>query len=186
MAPNDRWSGRPSSTSRASTMSPAHVPSTGRPSASSAPSGSRNSDESSSLLIVVDSPPGQDQRVERAELPGAYGRRPLRRRARRAPHDARETPPAAPARRSSLPDAAPGAATRTRRASDCPPRIRPPGAPHDRHQPRSASLTSRVSMSSPRIASPRPRETLATMLGVVEVRGGLDDRLGARRRVGRS
>src|SRR5204863_63669 len=31
------------------------------------------------------------------------------------------------------------------------------------HQPRSASFTSSVSISSPRIASPKPRETLATM-----------------------
>ena len=33
MAPNDSWSGRPSSTSRASRIMPAHVPNTGRPSA---------------------------------------------------------------------------------------------------------------------------------------------------------
>src|SRR4051794_24059697 len=32
-----------------------------------------------------------------------------------------------------------------------------------RHQPRSASFTSSLSISAPRIASPRPRDTLATM-----------------------
>ena len=56
------------------------------------------------------------------------------------------------------------------------------------HQPRVSSswLSDRASaVEMPTIASPRPGETRARMLGVLEVRRRLDDRLGARRRIAR-
>ena len=52
------------------------MPSTGRPSASNAPSGSRTSEESSSLLIVVDSPPG---RISASSAAETFGRTDLHR-----------------------------------------------------------------------------------------------------------
>ena len=112
--------------------------------------------------IVVDSPPGRIERVERAELLGRA-------------HVDGSTPSASSASRCSR-NAPCSASTPTFSLE----------ASRHRYQPRSASFTSRASISSPRIASPRPRDTLATMVGVGEVRGGLDDRLGHRRRVGRS
>ena len=130
-------------TSRASTISPAHVPSAGRPSRSAlGAAASRSPDESSSLLIVVDSPPGRTSASSAGEL---LGRAHLDRvDAERVEHlsDARGTRPAARGRRPSWPGGL---------------------RDHAAHQPRSASLTSSVSISSPRIASPSPRDTLATM-----------------------
>ncbi len=58
ITPSGCWSARPSTTSRASTISPAHTASAGMPSQSASRSGVRSPDESSSLSTVVDSPPG--------------------------------------------------------------------------------------------------------------------------------
>ena len=61
----------------------------------------------------------------------------------------------------------------------------PPAAERLTYQPRSASRCgcARSSTLMPTMASPRPRETLATIGRVVVEGGGLDDRLGALRRV---
>ena len=76
ITPSGGWSGRPSSTSRASTISPAHVPKTGSPSRSAlARAASRSPDVSSSLLIVVDSPPGSTSASSRAQVGTGCGPR---------------------------------------------------------------------------------------------------------------
>src|SRR6478735_34685 len=58
MTPSGTWSGRPSRTSRASTIAPAQVPSTASPPAMASASGARSPDVSRRRCIVVDSPPG--------------------------------------------------------------------------------------------------------------------------------
>ena len=58
MAPKQRWSGRPSRMSRPSRIMPAQVPRAGRPASSASATGSNSPDDSSSIDIVVDSPPG--------------------------------------------------------------------------------------------------------------------------------
>ena len=90
-------------TSRASRIMPAHVPSTGRPSASALGQRRAQPRRVEQLAHRRGLAAGQDQRVERAELAPACAPRPPRRRARRAPHDARGTLPAARAPRPSWP-----------------------------------------------------------------------------------
>src|SRR5690606_27160678 len=58
IAPKQRWSGRPSSTSAPRRIMPAQVPRAGRPSARRRASGSVSPARSSCIAIVVDSPPG--------------------------------------------------------------------------------------------------------------------------------
>ena len=129
-------------TSAASRIIPAQVPSAGSPSARRSASGSNSPDESSSIDIVVDSPPGMtsastpSSSVGRADLDGVGAER------QRAPRRARANAPCS-ARTPTF--------GRT---------WGPRGRRHARYQPRSASLTSSSSISSPASASPRPAADL--------------------------
>ena len=136
-----RWSGRPSMTSVAHRMSPAQVANAGRPSREPRVSGSRSSDESSSLSIVVDSPPGRKIASTPSRCSGRL--------------TSATSAPSALERLSVLAERA--------LQRENPDLHLAASASWRGHQPRSASFTSSVPISSPRIASPRPRETLATM-----------------------
>ena len=119
---------------------PAQVPRTGMPSAARAASGSTGSRSRASLAIVVDSPPGIDQRVDPAEI------------ARRAHLDG-----VAPERRRSA---------RRARGSRPAARARRPSPGGSRLPAAVGELSRRACRSpSPAIASPRPRETFGTMSG---------------------
>ena len=150
--PSGAWSARPSTTSRASRISPAqvaerrHAVARARRAAARAAPTCRAACRSWSTR----------RRAGRA-------RRPRRARSGRATSTASTPSASSTSRARGTPPAARG------------PRLHAPfhleasrrrGRHGARHQPRSASFTSSVSISSPRIASPRPRDTLATIVGV--------------------
>ena len=91
---------------------------------------------------------GQDDRVDASEVLGTLHLDARRRPARRAPHDARGTPPGARGRRPSCPGGTASTRPLTPLIARAPPEFSWPtshGRTHGaRHQPRSASLTSRV------------------------------------------
>src|SRR5262249_2884580 len=170
-APKARWSGRPSTTSDASKIMPAQVPSTGSPSASRLASGSNRPEDSSSIDIVVDSPPGITSASTRSSCSG------VRISDGSAPRSAR--------RRAWAANAPWGASTPTRV------RVRPWGpraiAAHERQVTDSPTAVGQAQVELVHADAGHRRAEPAADLGedlrVAEVRGGLDDGLGARRRI---
>ena len=150
MAPKQRWSARPSRTSRASRIIPAQVPSAGMPAASrSAERVEQLRWRPGSFDMVVDSPPGMHE--ARRPRPAQRGCGPRRASAPSASRALRRARANAPCRaRTPTCRPAPGGCTVA-------------SAARRAHQPRSASLISSVPISRPGIAAPRPRLTLARM-----------------------
>ena len=142
----------------ASTISPAHTASAGMPSRERVAQRRAQARRVEQLVDRGRLAARQDDRVDPGELLGRLDERRRRRRARRAPRPARGTRPAARAPRlSSLSHSGRADSPRASRDTWRPHRVA------SGYQPRSASFTSSEPISSPRIASPSPRDTFATM-----------------------
>lgn len=133
------WSGRPSMTSLARRIMPAHVPKTGNPSLMRRARGSKVPLDSNSMEIVVDSPPGITNASTPRRSSGTLTWRTV----------------------------APNFSSAVECSLEAPCKARTPTVLDKSgvYQPRSASLVSSSPISRPGIASPKPRLTLATIAG---------------------
>src|SRR3954463_11740174 len=162
MTPNDRWSGRPSSTSAASRIMPAHVPNTGKWSVRRSAMASKRPDDSSSIDIVVDSPPGMTRASTRARSAG------VRTSLARAPSSVRAT---------AWSPKAPWSARTPTVGFTWRPRVHSPAPFRQLHRD--------LVHADAGHGLAQTAAHLGQDVGVTEVGGGLDDGLGPRGGVGR-